>query len=361
MTHAKPHQVTHNQAKSRQSRLQAFFLRLWYDQPQRFPLVFYCLLPFSYLFLFLAFLRRVYYRFNPSRSLSIPVVVVGNVSIGGTGKTPVVIALAQALRDRGVRVGVISRGYGATATVYPMEVKVDSSVNEVGDEALLIVQSVACPVVIDPNRLAAVQYLQEHHNVEIILSDDGLQHYRLARSMEVVVIDGVRGMGNKRCLPAGPLREPLGRLKDVNWIISNGAISNQSLKQSLQHLEKVNVAEVSLQPLQWRQLISGEVKALEPLPWSARDKLLAIAAIGNPQRFFNTLRFMGISATEQAFDDHHAFVADDFDLNSEQILLMTTKDAVKCRAFAKENWWALEVSLQLPPTLIDDIIRLLEK
>jgi tetraacyldisaccharide 4'-kinase len=371
---------------SHQSSSQRFFLNLWYRAPgNRHPLS-YALLPVTCLFMLTASIRR-WWLIRQSIPLPVPVVVIGNISVGGTGKTPIVIALAQALTKKGIAVGIISRGFGSRASSYPYSITSSTSVEKSGDEALLIAQATQCPVVIDRNRVAAVHHLLAcHPSIQLVLSDDGLQHYRLPRSMELIVIDGKRGMGNDWCLPSGPLREPIQRLKSVAWVFSNGKLDNIKLKKRLDSIQAskthFNSETINLMPYRWRNVVSGELRALSPLPWqdlidNDRDgkkgegkgdakinELLAVAAIGNPQRFFNTLESLGLSANtgEQiktmAFDDHHEFTEADFMLGSKPIVLMTSKDAVKCRQFAKPNWWALEVETELPSAFIDEVMAL---
>lgn len=354
-------------ARSRQSRRQRFFLNLWYSRSCWWCLLSLLLLPLSALFRLMALLRKRAHIKQQS-ALPVPVIVIGNISVGGTGKTPIVIALAKVLQDKGIRVGVVSRGYGGQASHYPMVVQPDSPVELTGDESLLIAQSTACPVVVDPNRLAAADYLIQHHNVQIILSDDGLQHYRLPRSMEIVVIDGARSLGNQHCLPAGPLREPIDRLKTVDWVLINGQLADKALENNLLDAEKPSaIATVTLEPMHWINLHSKQVLPLQPLPWAATQEMLAIAAIGNPQRFFTTLRELGIETKQRAFDDHHAFTPEDFANTEEQVIIMTRKDAVKCLPFIEKEaqgnnrWWALDVAIDLPQALIDDVVSCVGK
>lgn len=358
--------MTPSSDHSRQSSSQRFFLNLWYRSPKHKHLLSYCLLPLSWLFIAITFLRRYWLKRKQS-ALAVPVVVVGNISIGGTGKTPVVIAMVQALQERGIKVGVISRGYGSHASEYPFLVTSESSVNESGDEALLIAKASQCPVVIDRQRLhAANKLLELYPDTQIIISDDGLQHYRLPRALEVVVIDGERGLGNGLCLPAGPLRETAARLSSVNWVLTNGKLMHSAGLQQCSKLESLE-----LKPQCWQHIGTEQYYKLLPLPWQREQKAekpstsecVALAAIGHPERFFNTLKSLKIlqeANTQLAFDDHHEFSEEDFiAIDKDAIVLMTTKDAVKCRQFAQQDWWALEVSLKLPEALIDDIAHLI--
>jgi tetraacyldisaccharide 4'-kinase len=256
----------------------------------------------------------------------VPIIVVGNLTVGGAGKTPLVIALAQQFKARGLRVGIVSRGFGATLAKLPYEVNSLDEASLVGDEPLLLAKKAGCPVVIAPKRPEAVQYLIDHHQSEIIISDDGLQHYRMGRAIEIVVIDGLRGLGNGFCLPAGPLREGVKRLQQVDFIVSNGGVWP-------------NAYRMDLLPGKVQQLSGG--RFLDPE--TIKHTVAAVAAIGHPQRFFMTLRNLGVLIKEYSFPDHHLFEAKDF-LVSEQIIVMTEKDAVKCKHLATEAMYFLPVN-----------------
>jgi len=260
----------------------------------------------------------------------VPVFVVGNITVGGTGKTPLILWMIEHCRQRGLRVGVVSRGYGAKPPGFPWRVEPEQSASEAGDEPLLIVQRSGVPLVIDPNRGSAVRALLEAEPLDLILSDDGLQHYRLARDLELVLIDAARGLGNRRCLPAGPLREPEERLKDVDALLYNGATADRDDGYAF-----------TLKPSALVNLRSGERKPVEHFP--AGQALHAVAGIGNPQRFFNTLEGLHWRPVPHAFADHAVYSAQALTFTPPLPLIMTEKDAVKCRAFAKEDWWYLAV------------------
>ena len=261
--------------------------------------------------------------------LPVPVIIVGNLSVGGNGKTPLVIRLVKLLRQHGYHPGVLSRGYGGN-TAYPASVSVSSVAAEVGDEPVLMRQHVQCPIVVDPNRVRGGEYLIEHHGCDLILCDDGLQHYRLQRDIEMVVMDGQRRLGNGHLLPMGPLREGAWRLNTVDFIIVNGGKTQKG--EYLMGLESGRLVNVK-HPAQ-----TLSVSAL-------KEPVTAIAAIGNPQRFFRALQSKQITLKDCiAFSDHHMFSAEDI---PEGIVVMTEKDAVKCREFADENWWYLPVSATL--------------
>nr|WP_279538405.1 tetraacyldisaccharide 4'-kinase [Pseudomaricurvus alcaniphilus] len=308
--------------------------------------------PLSLLFSGLAARRRR--RLSASAvKLSAPLIVVGNISLGGTGKTPLIIALVKFLRSRGLRPGVLSRGYGGQAPHYPYSVVAGSDPRHCGDEPLLIAREAACPVAVDRDRVAAGQHLIREHGCNILLSDDGLQHYRLARQWEIAVIDGRRGLGNGLCLPAGPLREPPARLQEVDCVVINGTGSACETELALDH---GIVFAVNLLPSHWCNVKTGERVSVVDYPRllasaAGEEAIDAVTGIGNPGRFFDTLRDMGLKIRENSFPDHHPFCAEDLQYAGDQPLLMTAKDAVKCQPFAKASWWYLAVGMPLPDAL----------
>jgi tetraacyldisaccharide 4'-kinase len=282
-------------------------------------------------------LRARLYRIGWLRSTRLPaaVVVIGNLSVGGTGKTPLTIAVVEALRARGYRPGVVSRGYGGSQRE-PLLLDDAPEPAHVGDEPCLIHASGA-PVAVGRDRPAAARLLLDA-GCDVVIADDGLQHYALVRDVEICVIDGVRRFGNRRLLPAGPLREPLGRLERVDLRVCNGGVPVDG-----EYL---------------MQLQGGEVVSLcdghrRPLADFADQRIHAVAAIGNPSRFFSSLRAAGVEVIEHAFADHHGFTADDLDFGDQLPLLMTDKDAVKCRRFARSHWWRVPVQADLPPAFYD--------
>lgn len=301
---------------------------IWYGKhPLR-----WLLWPIALMYQWVAWIRRRYLESVVQHTFDVPIIVVGNLTVGGVGKTPLVIALTQALQARGLRVGIVSRGYGSLVKQFPHEVSLDDSAVLVGDEPLLLAKKTGCPVVIAPKRVKAVQYLLEKHQSQIIISDDGLQHYAMGRAVEIAVIDGVRGFGNGLCLPAGPLRENPSRLKQVDFIVVNG-----------DGLEHINTAyRMDLVPGSLTQLVSGQAT-----PWSALlHPVAAVAGIGHPQRFFATLKSLGVVFKPYPFADHHVFQARDF-LGFEKTVVMTEKDAVKCLPFATETMYFLPVDATL--------------
>lgn len=308
------------------------------------------LIPLSWLFFSITTLRRLAYRFHllTTHQFPIPVIVVGNISIGGTGKTPLVIYLVQQLQLRGWRPGIISRGYGGTAEV-PTAVTPDSDPLVVGDEPLLIARRTQCPLWIGRNRPAAARtLLAVHPEVNIIISDDGLQHYALARTINIAVIDGARGFGNMRVLPAGPLREPLSRLTQMNatLIINQTGSIHPSTPTALPHYP------MHLQGTQFTQL--KQPQTTTTAQHFIGKPIHAVAGIGNPQRFFDQLIAMGLTIIPHAFPDHHQYQA--HDLNFSDIIIMTEKDAVKCQSFATEHMWVYAVDAQLPDVFIANIL-----
>ena len=260
----------------------------------------------------------------------IPVVVVGNITVGGTGKTPLILWMIDHCQRRGLRVGVVSRGYGARPPSLPWRVTAEQSAEQAGDEPLLIVQRSAVPLFIDPDRGRAVRALLDAQPLDLILSDDGMQHYRLARDLELVLIDAARGLGNQRCLPAGPLREPVQRLSSVDALLYNGAEADRDDGYGF-----------VLRPTALVNLRSGQRQPLDFFP--AGQALHAVAGIGNPQRFFNTLEGLHWRPVTHAFSDHAVFSAQALTFTPALPVVMTEKDAVKCRAFAADDWWYLAV------------------
>ncbi len=305
--------------------------------------------PLSQIFSWLAAQRRHHLQ-RVQAVLPVAVVVVGNISVGGTGKTPLLCELAEALSQRGKRIGIISRGYGGSYDGRPRLVQSNDAAALVGDEPLLVARLTQCPVVIAHDRLAAARFLIEHAALDIILSDDGLQHYALPRTVEIAVLDGARGIGNGFCLPAGPLREPASRLHDVDFVVVNGATS-----QIFNNAQLVT----QLMPEYWINIGNGDVLALEQLPESPR--VHAVAGIGNPQRFFQTLRNLGLDIIEHVFPDHHMFTSMDIRFDDNFPVVMTEKDAVKCARFAQHHYYALHVKMPLPAQWVSQLVTRIER
>jgi len=307
------------------------------------------LLPFSWLFGFVVILRRMAYRTGMLKSyrLPVPVVVVGNISVGGTGKTPLVLWLVECLREHGYHPGIISRGYGGTV-LQPQGVSAASDPFLVGDEPVLLAKRAHCPIWVGRDRVATGRaLLGARPDCDVIISDDGLQHYRLRRDVEIVVVDGQRGFGNGWLLPAGPLREPQSRLREVDAVVANGGdgVAGHSA-MSLRGESFHNLAEPA------RTAKAEHFAGLH---------LHAVAAIGNPQRFFEKLRRMGLTAETHVFPDHHPFRPDDLQIPGADAILMTEKDAVKCAAFSEPHWWYLEVAAEVDAVLLDKILEKIRK
>ncbi|QGU88186.1 tetraacyldisaccharide 4'-kinase [Erwinia sorbitola] len=303
------------------------------------------LLPFSLLYGLISNLLRLSYRWGWRKAwrAPVPVVIVGNLTAGGNGKTPVVIWLVQALQQRGLRVGVVSRGYGGKAEHYPLVLGTDTTTREAGDEPVLIFQRTGAAVAVAPERRLAVEALVNGGSVDIIITDDGLQHYALARDIEIVVVDGERRFGNGWWLPAGPMRERAARLKSVTAVITNGGRA------------QANELPMQLVPGQAVNLLSGERRSAGEL-----QNVVAMAGIGHPPRFFNTLRQQGVlMQKEVAFADHQNYSAEALNALTSpgQTLLMTEKDAVKARAFAADNWWYLPVDAVLPQDKSESLLN----
>jgi len=317
--------------------------RHWY----RLTPVSVLLLPLSLIFCALVQLRYRLYRLGamPSTRLPVPVIVVGNITVGGTGKTPLTIWLANFLRQAGYRPGIVTRGYRGNSQTWPVAVTPQTPAEQVGDEAVLLARHGGCPVLAGPDRVAAArQHVEQGCNV--IVSDDGLQHYRLRRDIEVAVIDGTRRFGNRLCLPAGPLREPVSRLKSVSLRVANGAPEAGELG-------------MTLVPTGFYSLTKPERRASAD---QFRDgPVHAVAGIGNPERFFSSLRGMGLTVIPHPFPDHHAFLPAELEFGDNRPVIMTEKDAVKCQPFASARCWVLAVEARPDPGLGEQLLKRLKE
>ena len=312
----------------------------WY---QGTSLITILLLPLSLLFWLLSMLRRAAFKLGLCKAYisPVPVIVVGNISVGGNGKTPFVIWLVSHLQQRNLKVGVISRGYGGNSENYPLIVTASTSAAKAGDEPVLIQRRLGCPVVVGPNREANIKQLLAEHQLDVIVSDDGMQHYKMARAIECCIVDSQRRFGNGFIMPAGPLRETQSRLKSVDLVIENGGDN----------------------PFNY-QLNSGELLTVANAT-AAQTTLLeghAVSAIGNPQRFENSLREQGISLLScHHYRDHYAYSADDFTQFNDEIVFMTEKDAVKCQPFAKPTWYFLPVNAEPSAAVVTKLNLLLKE
>jgi tetraacyldisaccharide 4'-kinase len=307
--------------------------------------------PASGVFRFAAGLRRMLYRRGWRRSieLPVPVVVVGNLTVGGTGKTPLIVWLAAKLAERGLAVGIVSRGYRGTATEWPQPVRPDSDARLVGDEPVLLAMRTACPVFAGPDRVAAARALLSWAPVDLLLSDDGLQHYRMRRTFEIAVVDGLRGLGNGWCLPAGPLREPAARLAAMDAVVVNGG--RPSLRGAdaraaavLDALDPSRVYDARLVATRVYRLDDGESAELADF---AGRKVHAVAGIGHPERFFELLERAGVEVERHPLEDHAPIRPRHLDHEPGVPVLITEKDAVKCRGLGHDDVWVVAVDFRL--------------
>lgn len=312
------------------------------------------LFPVSLIFRLLVAWRRELYLsgFLASHQMLLPVIVVGNITVGGTGKTPLTLALAQQLIARGWLPLIVSRGYGRTGSS-PQPATPASTSAQVGDEPLLMARREICPVWVGKDRVAATRAaLQAHPQCNVVLCDDGLQHYRLQRDVEIAVIDGALGYGNGLLLPAGPLREPVSRLQTVDAAVINGGAAGASPALLPEHPSRYTMA---LAGAVFYKLLAPDQTAT-PADFD-KPNVHAVAGIGHPQRYFEHLGTLGIPFTPHAFPDHHPYCSADLSFTDCDALLLTEKDAVKCAAFADERYWVLRVDAQLDPALIEHILR----
>ena len=308
---------------------------IWYG---RHPLSL-ALLPLSWIYCVAVMVRRRLYRSGrlEVRRVARPVVVVGNITVGGTGKTPLVLRLAELAAERGMRPAILTRGYGGRAGDWPRAVHPDDDPGLVGDEPLLLARRGVCPVIAGPDRVAGAGLAIASHGCDLLLCDDGLQHYRLGRDLEIAVIDGERELGNRRCLPAGPLREPPGRLGSVDLVIRNGGEA-QGHRFRLVPGRAVNLRDPGL---------------TRPLSAFRGLRAAAVAGIGNPGRFFDMLRGCGVLVEEWPYPDHHAYTGEEVAGWPPGAVLMTEKDAVKCATFAGPDHWYCPVRAEPDPGFVD--------
>lgn len=324
--------------------LRNFVDDLWYGRhPARFAL-----LPISWAYRGVMALRRAAYR---SRLLNVyrppvPVIVVGNLTVGGTGKTPLVIWIARKLVDCGFKPGIVARGYRGRATRWPQQVRADSDPVVVGDEALLLARHTGLPVAVGPSRGEDVVALLRHADVDVVVCDDGLQHHALARDIEIAVLDGVRRYGNGACLPAGPLREPAARIDEVDLVVTNGLAAR---------------GEFAMRYLATRVHRVGHAADSHSFEGFPERNVHAVAAIGNPDNFFALLKRVGFRITQHVFPDHHAFSPADLDFGDGQPVIMTEKDAVKCEHFGDPRLWYVPIEVELPEVFERRFLTLLEE
>ena len=274
-----------------------------------------------------------------------PVIVVGNITAGGTGKSPLTAWLVEVLRDAGWRPVILTRGYGGRAARYPLQVSDNTSPTEAGDEPVMLARQAGCPVVVDPRRARGARWALAQNLGNLLICDDGLQHYALQRDLELVVFDGQRGVGNGAPIPVGPLREPVERVDSVDFVIVNGAPE-----------KPIPGAKSYTMTLAPDRLVNVQTGQSEPLSWLAGQRVRGVAGIGNPPRFFRTLEALGAHVRPAAFADHHRFTADDLRVEAGEILVMTAKDAVKCDRIAHQHCWSLNVKAQLPDAFREALV-----
>ncbi|SMF31082.1 lipid-A-disaccharide kinase [Alteromonadaceae bacterium Bs31] len=321
---------------SQKSSFVLFIEKRWYSSPG----VLWLLLPLEWLFRVLASLRKAILM-TKREELSLPLVIVGNIAVGGTGKTPVLIALAKYIQGLGHKPGVISRGYGRVSGETLM-VGPQSDSKLVGDEPLEIFRSTGVPVCVAKKRIDAVRYLAENSECNVILADDGLQHYALKRDLEFVVLDEKQPFGNGHCFPLGPLREAPSRLKTVDIVLQKNSKAE-------------SIYSFVIEPTHFENVKTGEIKNLDF--FNTQAHLYALAGIGRPEKFFSTLLSVldHKNISFYSFADHYNFTPADFSFAGNNVLIMTAKDAVKCKAFAQDNWWSLHVRAVFPPVLENEI------
>lgn len=330
------------------SRLENWVNACWYEG--RKGTLFF--LPLSYVYLAVVAVRR---RLISAIKIDAKVIVVGNIVAGGVGKTPFTMALAEVLQEHGYRPGVLLRGYGGKACAYPHIVSSDDHAHVVGDEALMLANRLSVDVCVDPDRVRGANHLQTR-GCDIIVCDDGLQHYRLHRDIEVAIVDAARLLGNGYCIPAGPLREPKSRLSEVDFVIANGVIANGVILNgeiANGHSDSNSPRfdfSFSLRPQHFVHMATSRKSSLTTFMSETKAcSIHALSGIGNPQRFFTTLQGLGVQCLgETAFDDHHVFSQDELSSVDADIILMTEKDAVKCRGIADSRCWFLRVDAELP-------------
>jgi len=318
---------------------------LWYGRsPLRFALA-----PISLLFCSVVKIRRLAYYYNilKNQQVPVPVIIIGNITVGGTGKTPLVIWLAQFLKQQGFQPAIVSRGYGGKAQHWPQQVRADSDPNVVGDEPILLAKHSECPVAVAPQRILAIQALLKKYACDVIISDDGLQHYALQRDIEIAVIDDILRYGNGYCLPAGPLREPMNRLEEIDFLVTKGAAlqGEVSMQYDIGDLHNVKYDHIT-----------------QPLSQLRGQTVHAVAGIGHPDRFFNRLRDKGLKLQCHPFPDHHQYTWEDIEFKDDFPIIMTEKDAVKCRYIVRgSKYQYLPIKARLPAFFGERLLERLNK
>lgn len=315
--------------------------KLWYSKN---PIAL-LLLPFSYLYQFCYKVHKLIYALGIKKIYRspVPVIVVGNLTVGGTGKTPFVIALANLLSRQGYKPGIISRGYKGKLKTYPKLITEADDPTQTGDEPAFIVKKTSLPLAISPNRAESIDLLTKSNLCDVIISDDGLQHHAIKKDIEIVLVDGERHFGNRFCLPAGPLRESVKRLNDVDFMVLHQSSLLADYSMTLKTQSIYNLCEPG-KKFDYQKYSSVSVHA--------------VAAIGSPNRFFSTLTKLGINFIPHTFKDHHPFRKEDFNFcNDDDLIIMTEKDAIKCKKFARPNFWILPVEACLSDKLVNSLLE----
>ena len=321
-------------------------VNFWYKK--EINLFCWLLYPAEFIYLFIISIRKKLYQYKIFKTckFNVPVIMVGNLTVGGTGKTPMVIYIANYLKNQGFKPAVVMHGYKSKYINSNQVVNKNVDAALFGDEPVLVASNVDCPVIIGKNRAASVNFLLKNMDVNVIICDDGLQHYSLARDLEIVVIDGMRLFGNGHCLPLGPLRENITRLNTVDLIIFNNrldAVNENLIDKKLINLnQKNNQYIINLVPTQIYNLLDPKIIKL-PAEFSV---VHAVSGIGNNQRFFDVLHKLGIKTINHAFEDHYKYREQDLCFNDDLPIIMTEKDAVKCLQFAKNNLWCLKIQVE---------------
>lgn len=312
--------------------------KIWHEK----KLFSYALFPLSLLYRLIISLRYFFYKIHifKSQKFPVPIIIVGNITVGGTGKTPLVIAIIKELIKHGFRPGIITRGYGGKSKIWPQHVNKNSDPILVGDEAVLLAKNTKVPVIAGPNRCLSVAKLLKEFQCNVIVSDDGLQHYALSRDIEIAVMDQTRQLGNGFCLPAGPLREPKNRLKTVDFVVTNGGKDPYAMDFVIDTI--VNLLD--------------ETKTLD-LNNLSDKRIIAIAGIGNPNRFFDSLKSLNIIFEKKIFPDHYYFKKEDIDIKDADIILMTEKDAVKCHNIADSRHFVVRGQVMVDENFLNQLMK----
>ena len=333
--------------------LEKHFLEAW----QRSSGWLYLFFPIAAIFYVLTVTRKTLLQnLYQGRSYKFPVVVVGNLNVGGSGKTPTVIALANALKTKGLRPGVVSRGYGSSAHKYPVIVDKHTIYKECGDEPLLIQRRCACPVVVDPDRPSAIKTLINDFNCNVIISDDGMQHYKMHRDIEIAVFNEHINLGSFLMLPSGPLREPITRLRDVDYIISYGKL-REEIKSMLDPEKDNSIFNVEHRLLRLRNIDSGET--IHPEDWKMSKNVHLVAGIAHPKKICATIEEFGFVATVKSIGDHKKITDSDATFNDSLPILITEKDAIKLDNLDKldtNKIWILETHVDLNSEFINSLL-----